>query len=150
MRLMKVLLLSACLGVAALGQAQAPMVDKNKLKVIGLGLYPPDLIMRHQQQLGITDDQRTTISQAVAAFQSEVSELQWNLQNGQQLLKQLLEANPIELQDSLAQAESVLEMESSFKLAHFRLLITIKNTLTGEQVSTIDGLIKEKRGQLRK
>jgi Spy/CpxP family protein refolding chaperone len=147
---MKVLLLATCLGVTALAQAQTPMVDKGKLKLIGLGLYPPDLIMRHQQQLDITDDQRATISQAVAAFQAEVSELQWNLQNGQQQLKQALDANPIKLEDSLAQAESVLAMESSFKLAHFRLLITIKNSLTDEQVATIDGLIKEKRGQLRR
>ncbi len=150
MKLIKSLLLAACLCFTALAQAQGPIADKNKLKVIGLGLYPPDLIMRHQQQLDITDGQRSTISQAVTAFQSEVSELQWNLQNGQQLLKQSLETSPINLEDSLAQAESVLAMESSFKLAHFRLLITIKNTLTDEQVATIDGLIKEKRGSLRK
>jgi Spy/CpxP family protein refolding chaperone len=147
---MKVLLLAVGLGLVALAQAQGPMVEKGKVQIIKMGLYPPDLIMRHQQQLGITDEQRSTITEAVKVFQSEVAELQWNMQNGQQELQQAFRNYPVGSEEALAKAEGVLQMESDFKLAHFRLLIAIKNALTQEQVATIDGLIEEKRGELRK
>ena len=50
---------------------------------------------------------------------NDVAELQWNMQNGQQLLQQSLADYPIETEDALTQAGNVLEMESAFKLAHF-------------------------------
>ena len=102
-----------------------------------MGLYPPDLIMRHQQRLGITDDQRDEMLKQVRAFQDDVADLQWNLQNEQQLLRQTLTQNRIDQEAAMPQVEQVLQMESKFKRAHFRLLIAIKNALTEEQISMI-------------
>jgi hypothetical protein len=46
-------------------------------------------------------------------------------------------------------AEHVLGLESRFKLAHFKLLIAIKNALTEEQIAMIDKGIKHMREQMK-
>lgn len=122
------------------------LVDGVKnVELLRMGLYPPDLIMRHQQTLGISDAQRKSITTLVRDFQSDVADLQWNLQNNQQILGQALNEHPVNTQTTLDQSEKVLKLESEFKLAHFRLLIGIKNVLKTEQVELIEKTLKQRR-----
>ena len=139
------------LGICLTVFAQAEGLDdaRGKREVIMMGLYPPDIIMKHQQRLGITDAQRRSISGAVQKFQAEVADLQWNLQNAQQLLQQSLTGYPIEAGDAMEQVETVLALEAEFKLAHFKMLIAIKNELTGEQVDALKRGIRNKLAQNR-
>jgi hypothetical protein len=85
----------------------------------------------------------------VQKFQAEVADLQWTLQNDQQLLQQSLAAYPVEAPTTLRQAEKVLELESRFKLAHFKLLVAIKNELMQEQVDMLNRTIRERMGKKR-
>ena len=149
MTTIKALLFGIMLCTAVLAQAQTGNLDggKGKREIIAMGLYPPDLIMKHQQRLGISDAQRSNISRAVKNFQSEVAELQWTMQNDQQQLRQSLSGYSIKTDQALAQAEQVLTLESQFKLAHFKLLIAIKNELTQEQIDMIKLGIREKMQQ---
>lgn len=119
-----------------------PRADRQ---ILAMGLYPPDLIMRHQQTLGITDAQRKTMLQLVKDFQSDVAELQWNLQNKQQIMRQALGQNRIDSAAVLPEVEAVLALESEFKLAHFKLLIAIKNELTEEQTKMIRQRLRQAR-----
>lgn len=134
------------LGICFVSLAQAQGLDDatGKREVIMMGLYPPDVIMKHQQRLGITNSQRKNISRAVQKFQSEVAELQWTMQNDQQQLRQFFSGYSIETDKALAQAERVLGLESQFKLAHFKLLIAIKNELTEEQIDMANQAIKRR------
>lgn len=125
--------------------AQPLSAGTENRELLRMGLYPPDLIMRHQQNLGITNKQRKTITTLVKAFQNEVADMQWNLQNDQQIFHQALNTHPVAAADALVQAEKLLALESEFKLAHFRLLIGIKNALTKEQVALIDETLKQRR-----
>ena len=113
-------------------------------EILKMGLYPPDIIMRHQQQLGISRAQRKNITGAVKAFQSDIAELQWSLENEQQIMRQTLIGHPIAGEDALKQVERVLGLESQFKLAHFKLLIAIKNELSDEQVDMIKRTLKRR------
>lgn len=142
-----VLTLSMGPGMSSSASAQTDSFDgpAAQREVLKLGLYPPDLIMRHQQKLGITDAQRKSIAAAVRKFQSEVADLQWTMQNDQQIFRQGLTAYPVKTEQTLKQAEKVLQLESEFKLAHFKLLIAIKNLLTKEQVELIDHTVKQRR-----
>ncbi|MFK7974731.1 MAG: Spy/CpxP family protein refolding chaperone [Halioglobus sp.] len=133
------------LSVATPVTAQRITNGAENRELLRMGLYPPDLLMRHQQKLGITDTQRKRIAALVRDFQEEVADLQWNLQNDQQTLNQALSGYPISAADTLEHAQKVLVLESEFKLAHFRLLIGIKNVLSKEQVDLIDALIKQRR-----
>jgi hypothetical protein len=118
-------------------------------EALRMGLYPPDIIMKHQQRLGITSEQRRSILKAVQKFQAEVADLQWTLLNDQQLLQQALAAYPVEATTTLKQAEEVLKMESRFKLAHFKLLVAIKNELKQDQVDMLNRTIRERMGKNR-
>ncbi|MFT6050915.1 MAG: hypothetical protein ACI9B9_000554 [Halioglobus sp.] len=147
------LALSFCLATMAVSSTQAQTeglgdVRGNK-EALRMGLYPPDIIMKHQQRLGITGEQRRSILKAVQKFQAEVADLQWTLQNDQQLLQQSLAAYPVEAPTTLRQAEKVLELESRFKLAHFKLLVAIKNELMQEQVDMLNRTIRERMGKKR-
>ena len=53
-------------------------------------LYPPELVMRHQQQLQLTEQQRTTIKEAVKQLQTQTLEFQWELQEQNQALSEML------------------------------------------------------------
>ena len=141
MNKLKSVLIVLCCALAVTVQAE-DMSDKRKALL--MGLYPPDLIMRKQQELGITSEQRGSIQKVVQAFQLEVSDLQWTLQSEQQLLREKLSGNRINTDEALEQAETLLAVESAFKLAHLRLLIAIKNELTLDQISMIDRMIKQK------
>ena len=127
--------------------AQTPGMDgpRSHREVLAMGLYPPDIIMRHQQRLGISSAQRKNMLGLVRAFQNEVAEVQWNMQNEQQLMRQALAEKPIDNKVALSRVEKVLEMESQFKMAHFKLLIAIKNELTEEQIAMIEERVKERR-----
>ena len=138
------LLLAVGSGVLAQG-GSGQDARPNHREVLAMGLYPPDIIMRHQQTLGITDVQRGRMLKLVRAFQDEVAELQWNLQSEQQLLRQSLVQDEVDAQAVLPRVERVLQMESEFKLAHFRLLIAVKNELSQEQIAMIKRRLSQRR-----
>lgn len=140
-------LLLACLLMCwvSLSAAQnASRIEKDHREVLRMGLYPPDILMRQQQVLGISSEQRKEIAALVRAFQGKVTELQWATPNEQQKLKIMLNASDIDSEAALTQAAQVLKMESEFKLAHFELLIAIKNQLTDEQINILDKAIKRR------
>lgn len=103
-------------------------------------LYPPELIMRHGRDLGLTDAQRTAITTAVKETQAETLDLQWEMQDASQALAQLVGQERVDEKAAVAAAARALEVESRVKRAHLRLLIRIKNQLTPEQQKQLDGL----------
>ncbi len=148
MNLLKPLLLIAMLCLTTITLAQTKP-NLNSREALGMGLYPPDTIMRHQQALGISADQRRDMAEAVRQFQSEVAELQWNLQSEQQTLKQLLQNTRVDTNAASVQVDKVLALETRFKKAHFRLLIAVKNDLTEQQIGLIEEKLKKRRAETR-
>ena len=103
-------------------------------------LFPPELVMQHQQRIGLTAQQRSAITGAVQQLQSRVVELQWQLQAESQRLVELLRASPVNEAAALAQADRVMSMEREIKHAHLQMLVRIKNTLTREQQAALQSL----------
>jgi Spy/CpxP family protein refolding chaperone len=106
-------------------------------------LFPPELVMKHQAALKLTPQQRTTISDAVKALQSHSIDVQWELQDEQKKLMDLLAQRPIPEGAVTAQINKLLELESTVKRAHLTALVRIKNALTQQQVDQLTSL----RGQ---
>ena len=100
---------------------------------IAAQLFPPEIVMQYQQHIGITDAQRRSITGAISALQSQVLEMQWNMQAEQQKLVELLGQSPVNVAAALAQADRLMEIEHRVKHAHLAALIRIKNVLTREQ-----------------
>ena len=96
-------------------------------------LFPPELVMQHQRILALTVVQRAAITDAVKALQAQVVDFQWQIQDEQLKLAELVSQPRVEETAALSQIDRVLELERQIKRAHLASLIRIKNALTPEQ-----------------
>ncbi len=100
---------------------------------IGSKLFPPELIMGHQAELGIEEAQRTAILKEIEKTQSQVLQLQWQMQAAMEQLAKSLEVPKIDESKALAQADRLMTIERDVKRTHLAMLIRIRNLLTDSQ-----------------
>jgi Spy/CpxP family protein refolding chaperone len=103
-------------------------------------LFPPELVMANQGELGLDDRQRETILKELERAQTQFPRLQWQLQAASQQLGKLLDATQVDEAKALAQATEVMKLETEIKKAHLTLLIRIRNVLTEAQRSKLQAL----------
>ena len=127
--------LTLALGVAAAAQqpAQGPQLPSPADDPLARVLFPPELVMQHQQDIGLRAEQRAAITRAIQEFQTKVVDLQWRMQDQAQRLETMLDKPAVDQTAALAQVDEVLGVEREVKRAHMTLLIQIKNTLSAEQ-----------------
>lgn len=135
---MKTLRLSlvAALALIAIGAAaQQPTTPQPSQPDDPLArvLFPPELVMQHQQDIALRAEQRAAITKAIQDFQTKVVDLQWRMQDQSQRLAGMLEKATVDQAAALAQVDEVLGVEREVKRAHMTLLIQIKNALSAEQ-----------------
>lgn len=100
---------------------------------IGETLFPPELVMQHQQAIGLSEDQKNFLKTEIRKAQARFTDLQWQLQDEAEKLASLLRQDQVDEQQTLAQLDKILSAEREIKRAQFTLLIQIKNKLTLEQ-----------------
>ena len=105
-------------------------------------MFPPDLILQRQTELGIDEKQRAALTKELAAFQSQIVEVQWKLGSAAEDLAHLLDAPRIDEARALAQADKVMALEREVKRSHLGLLIRIRNLLTDAQRAQLAKLRK--------
>jgi Spy/CpxP family protein refolding chaperone len=103
-------------------------------------VFPPELVMKYQQKIGLRPEQRAAITEAIQQAQSKMIEQQWRMQDEAQKLGDLLQATPVNESAVLGQVDRVLGIERDVKRAQMALLVRIKNTLTREQQGMLKGL----------
>lgn len=106
-------------------------------------LFPPELIMRHQQDISLGAEQRTTITKAIQDFQAKTVEFQWRIEAETQKLGEMLSKPAADQTAVLQQLDQVLNVEREVKRAHIGLLVLIKNTLTAEQQAKLQAARQE-------
>jgi hypothetical protein len=97
-------------------------------------LFPPSQIMRQQEKLKLTDKQINSIKTEMRAFQSDIVDIQWNLNSIQTQLNKELAKHKIDLKKTMTLMENVLKTEGKLKTSHMSLLIKIRNILNQEQI----------------
>lgn len=130
-------LLVVSLGVTGAWAAEV----RSSADPIAAKLFPPEAVMAHQQSIGLTDGQRKAITAAIAALQSKVVELQWEMTGEQTALVELLGRPSVDEVAALARADRLMELERRIKHEHLAALIRIKNTLRPEQQARLRALI---------
>jgi Spy/CpxP family protein refolding chaperone len=129
---MKVKLLMICaLMFLAVGTArgqQQPDQDP-----IGQNFFAPELVIQHQEAIGLNDEQKTYLKTEIRQAQLKFTEWQWKLQDEMEKLASLVKQQRVDEQAALAQLEKVLAVEREIKRAQVTLLVQIKNKLTPEQ-----------------
>lgn len=127
-------------GLPALAQAPAPSAPPQAQDPLGSKLFPPELIMTHQAEIGLEDRQREAIVKELEKAQAQFPRLQWQLQAATEQLVKLLDAPQIDEAKALAQAGEVMKLETEIKRAHLGLLIRIRNTLSEAQRAKLQAL----------
>ena len=136
MKLRALFLLLASLAAAA---AWAEPAGDDPL---GKFLFPPDLVMKYSQDLGLDERQRTAVKENVQKAQTKFVDLQFELQEATQKMVHLLQARPVEETAVLAAADKVLGLERDIKRTQLSLLIRLKNLLSEQQQAKLAELRK--------
>ena len=100
---------------------------------LGDAIFPPELVMQHQRELALTDEQKTFMRGEINRTTTRFNELQWQLQDAMEALHETMKANSVNEQLALSQLDKVLDSEREIKRSHMELAIRIKNKLTQEQ-----------------
>jgi len=100
-------------------------------------LFPPGMVMEHQQELGLTEEQKifikTELRQAVGRF----PDLQWQLQDEMEKMVELVKQDRVDESQTLAQLDKILNLEREVKRAQIALFVKIKNRLSPEQLEKL-------------
>lgn len=126
----RLLLLLSCTALFAYAQDD-PLADH---------FIPPEVIMKHQGELGITPAQREQIKQQVRSAQVKFTELQWDIQAEIENLTKLLEDRSIAEGPVMEQLNRVLVVEADIKRTQVSMLIALRKVLTDEQLDQARGL----------
>lgn len=96
-------------------------------------LFPPELIMKYQREMGLDEAQTKAIKLAIQQAQARFTDFQWDMQGESQKLVQLLQARPVDEAAVLAQADRVMALEREVKRVQLSLLVRLKNLLNEDQ-----------------
>jgi len=108
-------------------------------------LFPPEVVMQHQQAVGLSGEQKNSLKAEVRQAQLKFTELQWTLQDEMERLVSLLKQSKIDEKQAAVQLEKVLGAEREIKRAQLMLLIRIKNNLTPAQQTQLRELVEKSK-----
>jgi len=110
-------------------------------------LFPPELVMQHQQAIGLSDEQKNFFKAELRQAQLHFTELQWKVQDEMEKLLAMIKQARIDEQQATAQLEKVLGVERDIKRTQLTLMIRLKNKLTPEQQSRLQELRNKPAGK---
>lgn len=107
---------------------------------ISSNLFPVELIMQHQQAIGLSESQKTFIKTEVRKAQVKFTDLQFQLQDETEAMATLLKKDRVDEPQMLAQLDKILALEREIKRTHLSLIVQIKNMLTPDQQTLLQGI----------
>jgi Spy/CpxP family protein refolding chaperone len=130
------------LAAASLGLGVATAAEPQK-DVFKGKLFPPNVILEHQETLQLSKEQFTRIRGAVVEVQAGVAEHEWDMREAYQALMQELDKAPIDEDRVLEHASSALQAENQVKKKQMAMLVRLKNLLTAEQIRYLETVYPE-------
>ena len=98
----------------------------------------PELVMRNQQELDLTEAQRNTIVHEIQQAQTQFTGLRWDVQNETQALERLLQARSGDETELLTQLDKILDLERDIKRTQLVLAVRIRNLLDEGQLNKLE------------
>lgn len=96
-------------------------------------LFPPELVMERQLELGVTEEQKSALISESERGHAEVLKQQWELEAEKEKLVKLLEPDRVDEGKVKDAAARVMDRETKVKAAYLMMLVRVKNVLTAEQ-----------------
>jgi Spy/CpxP family protein refolding chaperone len=103
-------------------------------------VFPPRLVMEHQQEIGLKPAQADAIKQAMTETQQKLLDLQWRLDAESEALAKLLSTDHVDEATALTKLDQVTAIEQQVKRTNFSLLVKIKNQLDPGQQEKLRAL----------
>lgn len=98
-------------------------------------LFGPELILKHQSRLKLTEKQRDLIGAELKRVQAQAAESDWTLLTEASALQERIDQHPVDAKAVLTGVDRVFEAENRKKRLFMEMLVNIKNALTPEQVA---------------
>ena len=131
----KTLVLLTCLAMPLAASAQGQDRDVFKGK-----LFPPNVILEHQDALGLTKEQFTAIRAAVVEVQGNVAEHEWDPREAYQRVMNDLDESPVDEDKVMENVGKALLAENEVKKLQVAMLIKLRNLLTDEQMEYLQSV----------
>lgn len=109
---------------------------------IAQNLFPPEMVMHHREDIGLTDEQSNAIKQELRKASARFNELQWQIQDDMEAMDKLTREANVDEQKVLAQLDKILNAEREMKRTQLAITIRIKNKLTPDQQAKLRELQK--------
>jgi Spy/CpxP family protein refolding chaperone len=110
-------------------------------------LIPPELVMQHQAEIGLNEEQKTALVHEMQALQSDLVPLQFEMSDAAGKLRAALATPRVDEEKAGVLADRLMSLETRIKRRHLALMIRIKNILTPEQQDRLRGLREEQGGE---
>ena len=123
-------------------RAQQPSTDP-----LGAYLFPPELLMENQQELGLSEEKLLLLETELQQAQAKFEELQGRLQAEGEKMIELVKLSIVDESKTLSQLNKILDLEREVKRTQITLLVKIKNNLTAEQQSKLREIQNRLRGK---
>ncbi len=107
-------------------------------------LFRPEMVMENQAEIGLTAEQRDTITRAIKEAQERLVPLQWEVEAKSEAAAKAFAGPRVDLDAAMALVAPVMALEEKIKTEHLQLLIQIKNALTPEQQEKLRALRAER------
>jgi len=103
-------------------------------------LFPPELVMRNAEAIGLTDLQRESVMAEMRKAEGRFREFDPQIRKEMQAMLDLTKEERPDPEKVLAQLDKVLAAEREMKRTHMALMIAIKNILTPAQQAQLQEL----------
>ncbi len=104
--------------------------------------FPPELIMGNQEFLGLEEEQKAVLKDAMKESISQSMDLQWQENAEEESMASMLKQDKIDEAKTLEQLDKLLLIENQIKKLHMGTMIKILNVLSPEQRTKLKELKK--------
>lgn len=101
-------------------------------------MYPPELIMKYKNEIGLTPEQEDFIKKTHMQIQMVFSEIKWDMSSIQYELEKLVSEEKPDVEAAKQKLKELLIKENEIKLLQLELMLKIKNNLNAEQKKKLD------------
>lgn len=112
-------------------------------------MFPPELVMRHQEDIGLSEDQKSKLVRSMQEMQSDLVPLQFDMGEAAGKLRAVLARPRVDEGEAGPLADRLMTLETKIKRRHLSLMIQVKNVLTPEQQERLRALREQERASRR-
>jgi Spy/CpxP family protein refolding chaperone len=107
-------------------------------------LFGPELVLKHQSKLKLTEKQRDAIGAELKRVQAQAAESDWTLMSEASELQELVDQHPVDSKAVMTSVDRIFTAENRKKRLYVEMLVNIKNLLTPEQVAYLKTASEQK------